>query len=286
MRMVKVKAYAKLNFTLDITGVSAGYHMLDSLVCTVDLYDLITLKKRRDNLVGVEMHGQGTETLPFEINVAAKAAQAYIKKFGTCGADIIIYKNIPVGGGLGGSSADASGVLNGMARLYGAGGESGLKAIADGLGSDTGYLLTGGWARLNGRGERVIPLDISRTFHALLLIPQGGVSTPSCYKKYDETPVITNNTQTALNALSAGDTAAFGMSIGNALYGAANALNPAVMVAYEELSSFAPSGVTMTGSGSGVFALFETAELRDWAYSRYRGKFRAIKLKTVNKIKR
>ena len=40
MRMVKVKAYAKLNFTLDITGVSAGYHMLDSLVCTVDLYDL------------------------------------------------------------------------------------------------------------------------------------------------------------------------------------------------------------------------------------------------------
>ena len=50
---VRVKAYAKLNLTLAITGACAGYHTLDSLVCTVDLYDLIKLKKRKDNLVTV-----------------------------------------------------------------------------------------------------------------------------------------------------------------------------------------------------------------------------------------
>lgn len=279
--MVRVKAYAKLNFTLDITGLSSGYHMLDSLVCTVDLYDLITLKKRKDNLISVEMHGQGTETLPYEENNAAKAAQAFVDAFGTRGADIVIYKNIPVGGGLGGSSADAAGVLRGMAKLYGTGGETSLKAIADGLGSDTGYLLSGGWARLNGRGEKVIPLDISRKLPVLLLIPGGGVSTPECFKRYDLQPLVTKCTQTAVTALISGDVCVFGSSMGNALYGAASALNASVRTAYEELSSFAPCGVTMTGSGCAVFALFETPELRDWACSRYRGKFRCIKLKTV-----
>ena len=58
---VRVKAYAKLNLTLGITGAEGGYHTLDSLVCSVDLYDLIKIKKRKDGLVTVEMHGQGTE---------------------------------------------------------------------------------------------------------------------------------------------------------------------------------------------------------------------------------
>ncbi len=119
---IRVKAYAKLNLTLAVTGVRDGYHMLDSLVCTVDMFDLIKLKRRKDKLVSVEMHGRGTETLPYEKNNAVKAAEAFIKTFDTCGTDIKIFKNIPVGAGLGGSSADISGVINGMARLYGAGG--------------------------------------------------------------------------------------------------------------------------------------------------------------------
>ena len=69
----RVKAYAKLNLTLSVTGRAGGYHMLESLVCSVDLYDLVVLKKRRDSLVSVEMHGMGTELLPYEQNNAAKA---------------------------------------------------------------------------------------------------------------------------------------------------------------------------------------------------------------------
>ena len=78
---VRVKAFAKLNLTLAITGLKDGYHMLDSLVCTVDLFDLIKLKKRKDNLINVEMHGQGTESLPPEDNNAVRAAEAYVSAF-------------------------------------------------------------------------------------------------------------------------------------------------------------------------------------------------------------
>lgn len=277
----RVKAYAKLNFTLCITGVKDGYHMLDSLVSTVDLFDLIKLRKRKDNLISIEMHGQGTESLPYESNNAVKAAQAYTDLFGTRGAHITIYKNIPVGAGMGGSSADISGVLRGMAKLYGQGGEEDLKKLADSLGSDTGYLLTGGLARLKGRGEIVECIKSKVKLYFLLLLPDKGVSTAECYRLYDELPKTDNSSVNALNALLNCDAAALGKSLNNDLYAPAIQLNPDIKTAYEELLSFSPLGVNMTGSGSGVFAVFENAEMCAWAKSRYRGKFRSIILKLI-----
>lgn len=276
-----VKAYAKLNLTLGITGAEHGYHMLDSLVCTVDMFDLIKLRKRKDRLVSIEMHGRGTELLPFEENNAVKAAQSYIDRFGTNGADITVYKNIPLGAGLGGSSADISGVIRGMASLYGLGGEKELKALADELGSDTGYMLAGGFARLTGRGERVEALDIKSKLHFLLLVPKGGVSTADCYRLYDEGACVKFTSDEALKALYSGDIAGFGAQMRNALYTPAVKLNPDVEKAFKELESFSPLGVCMTGSGSGVFALFENAEYCAWAKSRYRGKFECIQLKSI-----
>ena len=277
----RVKAYAKLNLTLSVTGSAGGYHMLDSLVCSVDLYDLIVLKKRKDDKVIIEMHGQGTELLSYEQNNAAKAAESYINAFKTRGTDIIIYKNIPVGAGMGGSSADAAGVLRGMSKLYGAGSEKELKELADGLGSDTGYMLSGGYARLTGRGEKIERIDSKLKLNFLLLKPHSGVSTAECYKLYDRMPQPLSTSQNAIQALISGKRAALGANLTNALYPSAATLNPDVKTAYEELSAFSPLGVNMTGSGSAVYALFENAEFCAWAQSRYRGKFRCIQLKTI-----
>lgn len=279
--MVSLKAYAKLNLTLDITGAANGFHMLDSLVCSVDLYDLIKLKKRRDNKITVEMHGLNCEFMPPERNNAYRAAEAFVKRFQTSGADIIIYKNIPLAAGMGGSSADAAGVLRGMARLYGTGSERQLKELADTLGSDTGYMLTGGFARLQGRGERVESLDIDSKINFLAVLPEGGVSTAECYAQYDKEPSSTRTTTDAVEALKKGDLSALGKSLGNALYKPATWLNSGVQTAYEELKEFDPLGVTMTGSGSAVVALFENAEFCAYAKSRYRGNFKAIQIKTV-----
>ena len=255
--------------------------MLDSLVCSVDLFDLIVLKKRRDDKVTIEMHGQGTELLPYEQNNAARAAESYITAFSTRGADITIYKNIPVGAGMGGSSADAAGVIRGMSKLYGAGSEKELKELADALGSDTGYMLSGGYARLTGRGEKVEPVDSKLRLNFLLLKPRDGVSTAECYKLYDKMPQPVATSENAIQSLISGDKAALGAHLSNALYAPAATLNPDVKTAYEELLSFSPLGVNMTGSGSAVYALFENAEFCAWAKSRYRGKFNCIQVKTV-----
>lgn len=283
MNAVKVNAYAKLNLTLDITGRENGYHTLDSLVTTIDLYDRIAVKKRKDSLINIVMHGMGSEQIYPERNNAYLAGEAFVKRFQTAGADITVYKNIPVGAGLGGSSADAAGVLNAMAKLYAVSDMGALKTLADGLGSDTGYLLRGGAARMRGRGEILQSAGGMSEMHFLLLLPKGGVSTAECFRRFDELgkPGSARTERTA-ELLAAGNTAWAAKSFGNDLYEAAASLNPQVREALTEAKSLSPLGAGMTGSGSAVFALFETRELAEWAKSRYRGKARAVCVKSVD----
>lgn len=282
MNPVRVKSYAKINLTLDITGVSGGYHMLDSVVASIDIYDLIVAKKRRDKLCTVVMHGMGSESIPSENNNALKAADKFVSAFGTCGADITVWKNIPMGAGLGGSSADVAGVLNAMARLYGVGGLAQLKEIADALGSDCGYMLTGGYARISGRGERVERLKSGLKLDIALLVPKGGVSTAKCYSLYDDGDVkCAYLSGSAAEAVVREDKAALGKNLSNALIDPAICLNESVLQCVEELKAFDPLGVNMTGSGSGVYAIFENDQFLRYAESRYRGKNTFIITKTV-----
>ena len=285
MKTVRIKSHAKINLTLEITGVENGYHMLDSLVASADMFDEIVLKPRKGALSRVTMHGMGSESIPPETNNELKAAERFSQRFGVDGADITIYKGIPIGAGLGGSSADISGVLNGMAKLYGVEDKQAIKALADELGSDTGYMLTGGFARMQGRGEIVTPIETEHTLHFLLLCPRSSVSSGKCYQKYDELPHTLqwreSYTENCIAALRKKDVQDIGRYLTNDLYVPALHLNPEVETAYEEAKSFSPLGVVMTGSGSGVLALFESKELCEWAKSRYRGKSRAYVIKTL-----
>ena len=284
MNTVKIKAYAKINLTLEIVGSENGFHMLDSLVASVDLFDLIVLKKRKDKLSSITMHSLGSETIPPEKNNALKAAEYFSETFGVNGADITVYKNIPMGAGLGGSSADASGVLNGMAKLYGINDEEKIDELANALGSDTKYMRKGGFARMRGRGDQVELLDMEETLHFLALLPPTSVNTGACYREYDNEPITTgeeNATGKLIEALSLKKVEEAGRYLTNDLFPPAARLNASVKQAYEEAQSFSPLGTFMTGSGSCVLALFETKELCEWAKSRYRGKCKAFVLKTV-----
>jgi len=275
MNTVRIKSYAKINLTLEIVGERDGYHLLDSLVSSVDMFDLIVLKKRKDKLSSITMHGLGSESIPPETNNALKASESFSQKFGVNGADITVYKNIPMGAGLGGSSADTSGVLLGMAKLYGITDVDGIEELADRLGSDAKYMLTGGFARMQERGTKLTQLPIFEKLHFLALFPKSSVSSGACYKEYDrlKTDYTTGeSTLACMEALQKKDLNGVGRYLTNALYLPSANLNSDVKTAYEEALSFSPLGVVMTGSGSCVLAMFETKELCEWAKSRYRGK--------------
>lgn len=287
MFATKVRSYAKLNLSLNVTGVSGGYHMLDSVVASVNIYDTICAKPRRDKLINVYMHGKGSERIPPEKNNAVKAAERFVAQFQTTGADIEIYKDIPIGAGLGGSSADAAGVLNVLAKLYRVDDAVRLKALADEAGSDTGYMLSGGFARIFGRGDRVEPLRGQRQLWFLLFIPKTGVSTPRCFERYDGMPdPLRADSARLASALREGDLGGVAANIYNALGKAAAELNSDTAEALRAAAEFSPLAYAVTGSGSAVFALFESEEMCRWAKSRYKGKIPVRVVHTVDPKKR
>lgn len=285
MNVYKRRAYAKINLTLDITGVEQNYHLLDSLVASVDLYDDIKLTAREDDYSTVRMQGMGSENIPPETNNALKAAFAFSKKFKTAGVDISIKKNIPLGGGLGGSSADTSGVLYGMAQLFGVTDAQAVEELADSLGSDTRYMIYGGFKRMQGRGNIVKETGIDRTLHLLLLCPNSTVSAGACYKKYDELPKTLewkpSSTEECIKALKDGNIAEACKYVSNDLYIPALHLNEDVERAKKQMQELGPMVAGMTGSGSCVFGIFPTAKACNAAKKRYQGEFCAIATKTV-----
>lgn len=283
MQSAKVLSYAKLNLTLDIVGAENGYHMLDSFVCSVDIHDTIIAKKRSDDFISVYMRGLGSDSIPPEQNNAVKAGEKFVSAFGTKGADITILKDIPMGAGLGGSSADAAGVINALAKLYGVTDKPALKELADSLGSDTGYMLTGGFARMRGRGERVEFFKEKSELYFLLILPKTGVSTPLCYKRFDEAALsYPQKTEDFISAFGDGDIKRMGALIKNDLSFPAADINKDVATALNEAASFSPLGYGVSGSGSGVFAMFENEEFCRWAKSRYKGKFKTRIVKSFS----
>lgn len=288
MNTVRERVFAKINLTLSVLGAEGGYHALDSLVASVDLSDTVVIKKRKDNLIRVQMKGLPIGEIPVEKNNAYKAAKAFSERFGVGGADITVFKDIPVGAGLGGSSADAAAVLNGMSKLYEIHDESAIDELADGLGSDTKYMRRGGYARLRGRGEKIEYLDADAPLNVLLFVPNAPVSTAACFRAFDEIQKKNDFAQTTgecIKRLSLGDIEGVGALMRNDLYEAAKELNADLARVYEEAKSFSPFGTVMTGSGSCIVALFETRELCEWAKSRYNGDAKTIVVKTTSRKK-
>ena len=154
MEKVTVLANAKLNLYLDVAGTRAdGYHDLDMLMVTVNCGDVITVRKAESGFLSVKMDGAEAG----EENTAYRTARLVCDLTGS-GLDITIAKKIPIGAGMGGSSADSAGVLNAAKKLLGIS-DSAANEIALQVGSDVVYMMRGGIMRARGRGEILTPVE-------------------------------------------------------------------------------------------------------------------------------
>ena len=254
--------------------------MLESLVASVDIYETVCVKARKDNLIKVTFGGMPLGTSPQKSN-AYYAAESFKKEFGTGGADIYIERNIPVGAGLGSSSADIAGVLSAMRKLYKINRD--VTYIANGLGSDVAYMLKGGFAVMRGRGERVEMIEgVKRTFYLLIVMAKSGVSTVESYKGYDKIgKLYPKNTSAAVKLLKEDDPDNFFTVLKNDLYESSAKILPEIKETLNKLKQYGTA--VMTGSGSAVYGIYETKKERDKAYKIFYPDFgdRMIKAKTV-----
>ena len=284
MKKIRIKSPAKINLTLDILGLESGYHQLKSLVASVDLFDTITLWKK-DGGTGISIKIDGLPLdCPITENNAYIATKAFLEKFSLDGVNIVVEKKIPIGGGMGGSSADIAGVLRGLKQLFEV--DCDLEEIASMLGSDSAYMLNGGYAVMQGRGNQVTYYDIDKTLYALLITEKKSISSRMAYKKFDEFDKwYTPCTDQALEKLKDGDLVAFSALAKNDLYPSAVSMVKEIGDNVIALKNAGATVALMTGSGSVCYGLFNTAKERDIAYNKLVGEYgeRLIKTKTLTR---
>lgn len=239
-----VPAPAKLNLFLHITGRRAdGYHQLQSVFMLLDWCDTLHFERRPGGAVSRE---DLAAVLPAD-DLCTRAARALQAATGcTHGAHIGIEKRIPAQAGMGGGSSDAASTLLALNRLWGLGlTRQQLESIGLGLGADVPFFLRGHNAWVEGIGEVLKPLTLSRDRFVVLKPPQG-LDTGAIFR---DTQLKRDSNPATISGFVA-EPYGFGR---NDLQPVAERLCPAIRQALDWLNAAGLPG-RMTGSGSAVFA--------------------------------
>lgn len=190
---LSLPAPAKLNLFLHITGRRAdGYHLLQTLFQFLDVADTLHFHLRHDTQITLQPELPGVSS---ENNLVLKAARL-LQRETACvlGADIVLEKKLPMGGGLGGGSSDAATTLLGLNRLWNLGlGAERLAQLGLQLGADVPVFVHGHAAWAEGVGENLCPVDVPEPFY-LVLSPDVHVSTAEVFSHAEltrQTPAIT-----------------------------------------------------------------------------------------------
>ncbi|MEP7348194.1 MAG: 4-(cytidine 5'-diphospho)-2-C-methyl-D-erythritol kinase [Gemmatimonadaceae bacterium] len=191
----RVLAQGKINLFLRVlTREVSGFHQLETLFTRISLGDDVVVRVDTDErslrFTGDALPQEGLG--PPTANLAWRAAIAFVEAAGwPKGFSIDIEKRIPVGGGLGGGSADAGGVLRALNALAPKPlSPAELLQLAASLGADTPFLtqdvstLALAW----GRGERLLTLSPLAERNVMLFVFGHGVPTKDAYGWFTRTP--------------------------------------------------------------------------------------------------
>lgn len=256
-KKVQVEVAGKLNLSLNVTGRDS-YHSLDSVFSSVSQFDTVTVTARADDKVRIDFVDCAID--PYR-STAAKAVEAVRRRFGDFGVDVVVRKGIPAGSGLGGSSADAAGVLVALDCLFDLSARGfHLHSAACETGSDTAFMLRGGMARARGRGERLEYFDGSVPYRLLLAYPTGGVETAVCFRRFDELYpdfiYAPADVDRLVESLKKGDRDCV-RQFQNALTKPAVSINPAVGTTLDAMQQAGALASFMSGSGCACVGVFE-----------------------------
>jgi 4-diphosphocytidyl-2-C-methyl-D-erythritol kinase len=258
-RKARVRALAKINLDLRVLAKRAdGYHELRTIFQTISLADTIDLTFTPGSRTVIEID----DPLQLADNLAVRAARLTLQAMGVSGKVAIrLVKRIPMGGGLGGGSSDASAVLLALPVLAGkALAWPVLARMAAELGSDVPFFLQGGRAVGIGRGTEVFPLPDTPSRPGLLAIPDVPVSTAEAYRLLS--PRLT--TESEQNKIFSFQSLAAAGSVSET---GCNDFEAVVMEQYPRLALLkkrleraGAAPALMSGSGSAVFGLFRTRD--------------------------
>ena len=259
MEEIKVFGYAKINLFLEVCEKRPdSYHNIDSVMQSVSLHDVITIKKcdsiKIDNNIGLPND---------ENNLAYKAAKRFFEYTNIhSGAEIYIEKNIPVSAGLAGGSTDAAAVLKGLNKLYTTNlSTDELCRIGSKLGADVPFCIKCGTYVTKGIGDIFTPCSSLCDCHIVISKMGEGVSTPFAYNEIDSSRIGVDykykSSEALVDALATSDLSQIARKAYNSFEQVVCPIRPMVEKQKLILTDNGAVLALMSGSGPSVFGLFD-----------------------------
>lgn len=252
---MRILAPAKINIYLEVLGKRPdGYHELRTIMVPLGFGDEIFISEAPCEIT---LDAPGC-ACPYQDNLAYRAARLFLDKTGIPkGVTIRVVKRIPIGAGLGGGSSDASSVLLGLNRLFGAGlCREELAGLAGNLGADCPFFLYQKPMLMGSRGD--VPLsEVVLTDRAyLIVIPPFSIATATIFSKFtlpltldeDRIKIVNANYHCIVPEVW----------VKNDLESVACNIYPELTRIKEELISSGALKAGMSGSGSAVFGVYES----------------------------
>jgi 4-diphosphocytidyl-2-C-methyl-D-erythritol kinase len=277
MRKVRLRAFAKVNYALEVRGLrDDGYHEIASVVQSISLADELDVERAKE---GFELFCEPGEAGvgPPEENTVRKA-WTILRELSDeeLPVRIRLRKKIPTRAGLGGGSADAAAVLVGLNELLGLGltveqlNEIGLR-----VGADVPFCLSGGTVLAEGVGEVLSSLPAPPDHHVVLAKPRKGAHTGEIYRAYDEHPPGEGkaSVEPVVAALRSGELPALAKAVGNDLEPVTARFVPEVAAYRQELLRTGALGAAMSGSGTAVYGIFSSSNEARTAESKLRADY-------------
>jgi 4-diphosphocytidyl-2-C-methyl-D-erythritol kinase len=268
VRRATVFAPAKLNFGLRIVGRrSDGFHLLDSVVGAVGIYDVLRISvgspRESEPRINLECLPHGSAPADCR-NLVWKAAKLYCAKTSLrADLSITLAKRIPVGGGFGGGSSDAAATLTTLSAIAPPRQAEPvqMREWALELGADVPFFLYGTPARMRGIGEILEPLssgDLRRVARAIVVaFPGVGLSTAQVYGRFDDS--LTTKHGVSMVRASTDRDRSMQALLHNDLELAATQVLPELKELKRDLCALGARVAVMTGSGSGMFGIWDQA---------------------------
>ena len=267
-----VRSCAKINVSIKvISSLSNGFHDLEMVNLPLDLHDVISISKAPYSVDTFVTCDDASLDFPRH-NLCTKAIEKMREAFGFKENAIILAAG--KGSRMKSKRDDVSKVsypILGVPLLGIKTTPEMLSEIGLQIGADVPFFLSMKPSIVRGIGERLEPFELSKSFYCLLVKPVTGLSTKKVFETYDELKCqpLTTDTAKVVEALKQGDDAALGKAIGNDLMAASINLLPEIDEIIESLRFDGFKAVSMSGSGSTVFALTNDQRLAKESYRKY-----------------
>lgn len=262
---IVLKSYGKINLGLDVLRRREdGYHEVRMIMQTVGLYDVLTMKKRKEDEIKM------TCNLPFlptdERNLVYKAVKLIKDKYHIKdGVAIDLKKRIPVAAGMAGGSSNCAAALKGMNELFDLGlSIDELCDIGVTLGADVPYCIWGGTALSEGIGEKLSRVDAMPDCYILIAKPGISVSTAFVYQNLNLAGLEKHpDIDGMLECLKQKDLEGICDRLENVLETVTIKEYPIIEQVKQHLREQGAMGTLMSGSGPTIFAIFKDKKTAD-----------------------